>query len=304
MIRKAKAAALTALCCTVAGTGLLAGTGATLAHANSSTPAATSQAASSTTAPAASFTGTKKIDVDGRAVNVSCSGRPERGEPVVMLLHGGGDSLEKMAGLQKRLAAKDRVCSYDRLGAGASDQPPGPQTLADSSEVLTAVLDHVAGDSPVVLAGHSLGGLLAARYAPDHRDRVDGVVLMDATSPTQSADVVREIPESATGPAAEMRDQFLAIAGGENPERLTLPDGDVRCAGDIPVAILRHGQRYLAEVPEYGPGLERAWTAGQHKWRALSPDSHVTAVRDSGHYIYLDAPALTAKTIHHVTKTA
>lgn len=88
-----------------------------------------------------------------------------------MLLLGAGDGLEKMADLQKTLSAKDRVCAYDRLGAGASDQPDRPQTLDDTGRVLTGVIDQVAGGAPVVLAGHSLGGLIAARYAPDHQDR-------------------------------------------------------------------------------------------------------------------------------------
>ncbi|TDD11960.1 alpha/beta hydrolase, partial [Nonomuraea deserti] len=38
--------------------------------------------------------GTKKIDVAGRSVNVSCSGDAADGEPVIVLMHGGGDKLD------------------------------------------------------------------------------------------------------------------------------------------------------------------------------------------------------------------
>ncbi|MEK8145115.1 alpha/beta fold hydrolase [Streptomyces sp. M10(2022)] len=41
--------------------------------------------------------------------------------------------------------------------------------MNDSGKILTSVLDRLAGDRPVVLAGHSLGGYIAARYAPTTR---------------------------------------------------------------------------------------------------------------------------------------
>ncbi|GAB3444026.1 alpha/beta hydrolase [Streptomonospora sediminis] len=250
------------------------------------------------------FTGTKKFEIDGRSVNVSCSGAPVEGRPVVFLLHGGGDSVKKLADFQKTLGKDERVCSYDRLGAGASDKPGGPQTLESTGEVLTGVIDRVAGDSPVVLAGHSLGGVIAGRYAPDHQDRVAGLVLMDATSPTQQADLTEEIPESATGPAADLRDQTLAALAGEGPEQLEVPDGEVRSAGDIPVEVIQHGVQYLAEVPEYGPGLEEAWTEGQNNWLKLSGRSNLTTAEESGHHIYVDQPDLAAEKVRDVVSAA
>ncbi|MEU6265198.1 alpha/beta fold hydrolase [Saccharopolyspora shandongensis] len=297
MIRDVRASALIALCCAVAGVGLAGCDESAQGDAN---PSEIMEWADGE----GSFTGTKKIEVDGRSVNVSCSGTPVEGRPVVVLLHGGGDGLGKMAGFQQSLSERDRVCSYDRLGAGASDQPDGPQTLESGGEVLTAVLDQVAGDAPVVLAGHSLGGLIAARYAPDHQDRVAGLVLMDATSPTQSADLAKEIPESATGMAVELREQTLAVLRGESPEKLVVPDGEVRSAGDIPVEVIQHGKQYLAAVPEYGPGLERAWSGGQRKWLAMSSRSTLISAANSEHYIYVDQPGLAVQAVQRVVAQA
>ncbi len=164
----AKATAAIAVVCTAAGAGLALDEG----RAGAATPtagAATRTAASAGAAFTGSdFTGTRKIRVDGHSVNVSCAGRAHRGRPLVMLMAGGGEGLDNMAALQKSLSRTNRVCSYDRLGEGASDQPAAGtlQTMDDTGALLTGVLDRLAGDRPVVLAGHSLGGYIAARYAP------------------------------------------------------------------------------------------------------------------------------------------
>ncbi|TDC93557.1 alpha/beta hydrolase [Actinomadura sp. 7K507] len=246
------------------------------------------------------FSGTKKIDVDGKSVNVSCSGDAAKGGPVVVLMHGGGDGLGKMAALQKTVSKNNRVCSYDRLGAGASDKPAGPQSFDSTGKVLTGVLDQIAGDGPVVLAGHSLGGLIAARYAPDHQKRVKGLVLLDATPSTMVADITKTIPANAKGPGGQVRAQNLAVFQGQNPEKLVIKDGEVRSAGNIPVEVIRHGKPYLAAIPQYGQQLERAWSEGQRKWLALSGGSKLSKAAKSGHYIYVDQPDVAVKAIERV----
>ncbi|MFI0451387.1 alpha/beta fold hydrolase [Actinomadura sp. 6N118] len=296
MLPRIKTSAAIAVCCVAAGAGLVG--------CEDATDGDSFAAPTAGKADPGLFSGTKKIDVGGKSVNVSCSGEPAKGKPVIVLMHGGGDGLDKLAALQKTLSEKNRVCSYDRLGAGASDKPDGPQNFSSTGKVLTGLLDQIAGDGPVVLAGHSLGGLIAARYAPDHRDRVKGVVLMDTTPSTMVGDITKAIPASAKGPAAEVRAQNLAIFQGQNPEKLVITDGKVRSAGTIPVEVIKHGKPYLMAVPTYGPRLERAWSAGQRRWLALSSRSTLSTAAKSGHYIYVDQPDVAVRAIQRVTAQA
>ena len=296
MLPQIKTVAAVALSCAVLGAGL---TGCDDDGGEGWDPFA-----SKTKAAADLVSGTQKIKVGGKTVNVSCSGDAAKGKPVVVLLHGGGDSVEKMAAFQKTLSAKHRVCSYDRLGAGASDKPDGPQSFTDTGKILTGVLDRAAGDAPAVLVGHSMGGLIAARYAPEHKDRVKGLVLLDATPPTMTADMEKTIPASAKGPAAEVRAQNLAIFKGQNPERLVMADGKVESAGNIPVEVIKHGKPYLAEIPTYGKQLEKDWAAGQQKWLGLSSRSRLTTAEKSGHYIYVEQPKAAVQAVQRVTAQA
>lgn len=254
---------------------------------------------------AALFTGTETFTIGDQTVNISCSGDPEADGPIVLLLHGGGDDLTAMADFQEAISADRRACSYDRLGAGASDQPDGPQDYESIGATLTGVIDKVAGGDPVVLAGHSMGGLIAGRYAPDHQDKVAGLVLLDATSPSAIADLEARIPEDAAEPSAALREQSLAIYAGQNPEQLVFADGEVESAGDIPVRVIQHGVQYLAQAdPEYGQGLEEDWTAGQRAWLDLSSDSTLETAEESGHYIYVDAPDLAEEAVQDVASRA
>ena len=289
-----------AACCAAAGLGLVGCDDTD----DTSTGAEPSAASSAPESDEELITGTQTITVGDYSVNVSCSGTQVGNRPVVILMHGGGDDLTTMADLQETLSENGRVCSYDRLGAGASDQPAGPQDYEEIGEILTGVIEQTAGGRSVVLAGHSMGGLLAGRYAPEHTDLVSGVVLMDATSPSAIADLEARIPESATGDAAELRAQTLAVYQGQNPEQLVFTDGEVRSAGDIPVRVIQHGQQYLAEMTEYGPGLEEDWAKGQEEWLALSENSELSTAEDSGHYIYVDQPEIAVEAIEQVTEEA
>lgn len=293
MFHVVKASAAVALCCAM--TGLVSGCGLL-----QDSDQEVSDAASTHPIGDGALVGTTKIVVDGKSVTVSCTGSPKGDRPVVVLMAGLGDGVDKLADFQQTLSQRDRVCSYDRLGEGTSDLPDGPQSFDSSGKVLTAVLDRVAGRRPVVLAAHSLGGLIAARYTPHHTDRVKGLVLMDATPSTIVADTTTIIPADATGPAADLRAQSLAVYQGDNPEKLAIADGKVDSAGGIPVEVIQHGQQYLAAIPEYGPALEKAWSEGQHKWLALSRHSTLSTAATSGHYIYVDQPDIAVQAINRV----
>ena len=102
---------------------------------------------------------------------------------IFMLVHGagtGGWIWEKVVPL---LAAHGhRVCAPDLPGLGNDATPPANVTLADNVEKLSRLLDKM--EEPVVLVGHSLGGITISQLAEARRRKIKALVYLCALLPT------------------------------------------------------------------------------------------------------------------------
>jgi proline iminopeptidase len=106
--------------------------------------------------------------------------RGDETAPVLIFLHGGpGDDYRYMLPLAEQpvLADSYEIVLWDQRGTGLSERLPGV-TLADYLSDLEALVD-TAGSRPVVLVGHSWGGMYAAMYAQAHPERLSGLVLLE-----------------------------------------------------------------------------------------------------------------------------
>lgn len=95
--------------------------------------------------------------------------------PALVLAHGAGMQQASLTSLAERLTGAFRVVTFDFRGHGGSDA--APWTTADAVADLRAVVEAYGLERPVV-AGHSLGGMVATAYALEHSDCA-GVVNID-----------------------------------------------------------------------------------------------------------------------------
>ncbi len=116
------------------------------------------------------------IDIGGHRLHLHTQGQ---GSPVVVLEAGIAASSVSWRLVQERIAEFTTVCSYDRAGLGYSDPAPSPRTIANVILDLQALLERAAIAAPIILVGHSFGGLVALEYACADRSRVAGLVLVD-----------------------------------------------------------------------------------------------------------------------------
>jgi pimeloyl-ACP methyl ester carboxylesterase len=98
--------------------------------------------------------------------------------PAVVLVHGFGLDMRMWDAQAAHLAARHRVIRYDCRGFGSSG-PFDPAVGYTHAGDLLALLDHL-GIGRAVLAGLSFGGQVVLKTALAARQRVRGLVMMDA----------------------------------------------------------------------------------------------------------------------------
>jgi pimeloyl-ACP methyl ester carboxylesterase len=119
------------------------------------------------------------VNLGGYKLHLNCTGS---GSPTVVLSAGAGDFSIDWALVQPKVAAFTRVCAYDRSGAAWSDLGPKPRTLYQEVFDLERLLRAAGEHGPYVLAGQSLGGMVARLFAERYPRQTAGVVLVDAYS--------------------------------------------------------------------------------------------------------------------------
>jgi alpha-beta hydrolase superfamily lysophospholipase len=221
----------------------------------------------------------------------------EHPDRLVVLVHGYGEHIGRYEHVAQALAERgSAVVGPDHIGHGRSG---GEQALVDDFERvvddLRAVVQDARGDLPVVMVGHSMGGLIATRYAQRHRDDLAGLVL---SGPAIGLGPVIEgwlaAPEPPSDPidvAVLSRDPAVGEAYAADPlvwhggwKRQTLEAfvaADRAIAegpgfGDLPLLYVHGAEDQLVPVMLAQPVVERL----------AGPDSDVHVLEGARHEVF------------------
>ena len=116
------------------------------------------------------------IDVGGYRLEARVKGS---GNPAVVFETGFAGGLPLYWKLQDRIAEHTRTLVYERAGLGRSDPGPQPRTAEQMARDLHSLLAKLDIRPPVVLVGHSAGGLFMRVFAHDYPAEVAAVVFID-----------------------------------------------------------------------------------------------------------------------------
>jgi pimeloyl-ACP methyl ester carboxylesterase len=182
----------------------------------------------------------------------------EGGEPL-LALHGLGGSGRYFDRLAVRVRGRFHVIAPDLAGFGTSDKPDLAYERGAHLDDVDAVLEELEVDGPVVVAGHSLGGLFAALWAARHPERARGLALLAAPYPSPAE---REVWVEPPKPPPAARVAFPLVAAAVR--LLAVPVGVVRryppaVAADYARQTLRSRGRTMRSAlhdPAVGAELE------------------------------------------------
>lgn len=263
----------------------------------------------------------ENINVDGRQLAVTCQGE---GQPTVVLEAGFGDHAGVWTSfVRSSIAAFSRVCAYSRADLGSSDPAPEKRDIQDVVNDLRAVLVDGFIKGPVVLVGHSIGGLIINMYAHQHPKQIAGLVFIDSSHPNQKNRIEKVLPPALVAASSaynkqnsprETRETWNVEAALTQGETSFMQPGSL---GDKPVVVLSADLSVLSVLDEnavawtkenvwsgYNEGILRAenrmWTRLQKELAALSRNTRHTTVKGSTHYIQFDTPKTVVEAIQQV----
>ena len=268
----------------------------------------------------------KLYPVYDTALHIVCMGA---GSPTILLEAGLGGNYLDWTLTQPLIAQHHQVCAYDRAGAGFSLPTARSRTAANITDDLHALIMAAQLPTPLILVGHSFGGMMALHYAKRFPSDVAGLVLLDPMHPDQFdrfSKVGVEVPTqpnlilgrtasfAATYALPEaLHARAMSLAGSDTARIfmvkemrwMVLDAAEVKAAGypHLPSLILLHGNHeWDGSYPD--GRMEKAWldmhTELSHAIGAPSP----SAITQSGHQLALDAPEAVATAIEDLAAEA
>lgn len=120
----------------------------------------------------------------GRLLYLNCQGR---GSPTVFIIPGKGSYAAVWSVVVPAVAETTRACAYDRpntrqYGSDLSTPVPQPHSVQQDVDDLVKLVAAAQLSTPMVVVGHSYGGLIADLLARSHPTLVSGLVFVDPTS--------------------------------------------------------------------------------------------------------------------------
>jgi pimeloyl-ACP methyl ester carboxylesterase len=255
---------------------------------------------------------TRQVEVGAHRIEATVFGS---GTPAVVIEPGFGGTAASWRAVAEALAEDTTVVTYDRAPYGASSRARDARTPRDIARDLNGVLDALGIDRPVVLAGHSCGGVYARVFAGLYDQQVAGLVLIDSSHEAQEQ---VEIPQLPWWVRAVRRLELPLImvlprkarSGADRRSLMRENRALYRLtASDKPLAAGGLGDRPLIVITA-GPGkivngrVWQLWHDLQAELAGLSSNRRHIVASHPDHYVHKKDPDLVITAIRDVVHSA
>jgi 3-oxoadipate enol-lactonase len=249
-----------------------------------------------------------KIEIGGLTFNFKSEGQGS----CLAILHGIGGSLQEFDTIVPALKKKWRVLRYDQRGFGKSskplDKPYSLEVWADDLHSLQSKLRI----RKMVVAGHSMGGRIACRFAAKYPEETIALIAISTTMWGSNHDAAIRLRESITRCKTEgigaffqnttsyqnLEKRFPAIAKRLKQQRLT-NDVDAYSMAAESVAADFSGETDYDFLKQIScPTLilvgdvDTSVLLGAAEMRRLIPGSRFGVIPDCSHFPHLESPRI------------
>ena len=257
------------------------------------------------------------VNVGTYRVHLYCVGT---GDPTVLIL-GAGPSFA-WGLIQPEVAKHTRVCAYDHSGTTWSDDGP-PDSCALRINEAHAALKQLGVKGPLILVGHSVGGLVARLYAERFPHDVAGIVFVDHAFSIDSPSFQKD--RSTAMITQPVHIQALGIESDPNFSRLPAQDqalqrwamsqtryqlalrtsASIAAGCEAELKTIEAKSKYpLGNIPivdvDRNMGAITQYSSLQSRLLSLSRNSKEMTAESSSHFMMIDTPELILQAISEV----
>ena len=236
------------------------------------------------------------------------------GTPAVVIEPAFGGYAGAWQSIAHRIADQTTVVSYDRAPYGPSSPAADSRSPAEIAADLDELLGRLEITGPVVLVGHSMGGVYARAFASRNMGRVAGMVLVDSShegqfavlpplySPKDRLLISLMVPQiiASTRKWRGGADRRSILREYRTFRRLTAADLPIGPGGlgERPLAVLTRGPEGKAEPDR----LWQTWHGLQRELAGLSENSRHVISDSPEHYLNEGDPDLIVSAVTDVVR--
>jgi len=239
----------------------------------------------------------KTINIDGEDIIYGLSGYG--GVPVIFE-SGLGNGVESWEPIYENISALTKTFVYARPGYNGRPDDGNPKTASFVVQNLRKTLKAIKIKEPVILVGHSLGGMYMEFFAKNYPQEVAGLILVDSRHHTFSSICMEKFGPSKCLPPKDifetfpqfMKNEFNALPTIEEEIRNSAP------FSDYPIVVLS-GAKGMDPNDKL---LNKLWISTQKEFIHEKPDIVHKISAKAGHYIHHQDPELVVETIAKMIK--
>jgi pimeloyl-ACP methyl ester carboxylesterase len=197
------------------------------------------------------------------------------------------------------LRRRRRAVALDLRGHGESDPAEdGDYSIGGLAGDVAAAADQL-GLRRFILAGHSLGSLVALEYAGRHPERVAGLLLVDPSGDTSRVPEEESRPfleALRADPLGELESYFRQLVVGGDPDAARWVLEDLRLTHEDAIVRGVEGSLHYQPLPALAryPGPKLSIVSDMNRLpfslHNLLPDLPVRPMTGTGHWVQMDRP--------------